>query len=116
MEYKTFQKYIPISPKKLHEVALLIKGLSPAQALERLSFSKKRGAIYLAKAIRVALANAFNQGEKEENLVFSKVEINQGPVLKRWKPASRGRVGHYKRKTSHIRVVLKSAKKEEEKK
>lgn len=88
-------------------VAKAIRGLSPQVALERLKFLGKSGAGPMIKALKSALANAQNNAKlKAEDLKIKKLEILPGPSFKRWRPVSRGRAHPYKRKTSHIRIVL----------
>lgn len=100
-------KYLRVSPKKLEVVAPLLKGLNPKVALTNLQFLGKRAAQPLAQSIQSALANAtHNLKLKEENLRIKTIEIAQGPRLKRWRPVSRGSAHEYKRRTSHIKVVL----------
>ncbi|OGM28083.1 50S ribosomal protein L22 [Candidatus Woesebacteria bacterium RIFCSPLOWO2_01_FULL_39_61] len=107
MEIKATQKYILTSPKKIREVAGMVKRLTPVQALERLPFINKRSANELKKVIAVAIANAKERGEADaNNLIFKEILINEGPRLKRWRAGARGRAKPYKRRMSHIRVVL----------
>jgi large subunit ribosomal protein L22 len=108
MEIKTVQRFIRTSPYKLRLVVNLIKGLSPRESLEALPFTGKRAAEPLSKAIKVALANAKDQGISESDLVFKEIQINEGPRLKRGRPVSRGRWHPYKRRMSHIRIVLET--------
>ena len=106
MEIKSVQKYIITSPQKIREVIPLIKGLSPAKAFEVLPFTGKRASEKLRKVVGTALANAKEKGLKEENLYFKEIQINEGPRLKRWRAGARGMAKPYKRRLSHIRVVL----------
>lgn len=106
MEIKSVQKYIIASPQKIREVVPLIKGLSPAKAYEILPFTGKRTSDKLRKVIGTALANAKEKGAKEENLYFKEIQIGEGPRLKRWRAGARGMAKPYKRRMSHIRVVL----------
>lgn len=115
-EYKSTQKYLIGSPRKLRAVVALIKKMKPSEAIEKLPFAAQRAAEDLTKVIKSALANARNQGVSETNLVFKEIQIGEGPRLKRGKAASRGRWAPRKRRMSHIRVVLVSTKKEEVKK
>lgn len=109
MEVRATQKYILTSPKKIREVASLVKRLTPGQALERLPFIRKGSARELQKVIAVAIANAKQQGEANiDNLVFKEILVNEGPRLKRWRAGARGRAKPYKKRMSHIRVVLKT--------
>ncbi len=106
MEIKSVQKFVKTSPRKLRLVAALARKMKPIEAIETLPFSRKRAADPLVKAIKTAVANAKERGLKEENLIFKEIQINEGPRLKRGRPASRGVWHPYKRRMSHIRVVL----------
>ncbi len=113
MEIKSIQKFVKTSPRKLRLVANLAKKMSPTEAIETLPFSRKRAATPLIKVIKTAVANAKVKGAKEGDLIFKEIQINEGPVLKRGRPASRGVWHPYKRRMSHIRVVLEERKKNE---
>jgi large subunit ribosomal protein L22 len=106
MEFKSTQKYIITSSKKIREVVPLIKKLSPAKAYEVLPFSGKRAGEKLRKVVGSALANAKQKGVKEENLYFKEIQVTDGPRLKRWRAGARGMAKPYVRKLSHIRIVL----------
>lgn len=108
MDIKTTQKFVVESPKKLREVvvALASSKLTPSQALERLELVGKRAAFTIKKAINVAMANAKQANLNPEELIFKEIQINEGPVLKRFRAGSRGRAKPYKKRLSHIRVVL----------
>jgi large subunit ribosomal protein L22 len=106
MEIKSVQKFVKTSPRKLRLVAVLARKMKPLEAIETLPFSRKRAADPLVKVIKTAIANAKERGLKEENLIFKEIQINEGPRLKRGRPASRGVWHPYKRRMSHIRVVL----------
>jgi len=112
MDIIATQKYLIVSPKKLREVADIAKKLSPARALEVLPFIGKRAAEPLSKVIKSAIANAKVKGEEEGSLVFKEIQINEGPRLKRWRAGAHGRAKPFKKRMSHIRVVLTSVGKE----
>lgn len=109
MEVKAEAKFIRMSPRKARLVADSIKQFSPAVALEQLRFINKAAASPLAKVIASALANAANKKLKTENLKFKKIEVLEGPRMKRWRPVSRGMVHQYKKRTSHIKVILEES-------
>lgn len=114
-EYKAVQKYLIGSPRKLRAVVALIKKMKPAEAIEKLPFASKRAAGDLSKVIKSALANAKNQGVSEADLVFKEIQISEGPRLKRGRAASKGSWHPFKKRMSHIRVILTTIKKEEPK-
>ena len=111
-EYKSIQKYLIMSPRKLRLIAALAKKLSPASAVEKLPFVAKRAAEPLVKVIKSAIAQARLGGVAETDLIFKEIQINEGPRLKRGRAASRGRYHPFKKRMSHIRVVLTTANKQ----
>lgn len=106
MEFKSVQKFVIMSPQKLREVALLAKKMRPIDAVERLAFVHRRASFALVKVITSALANAKQKGVDTQKLTFKEIQINEGPKLKRWRAGARGRAKPYKKRMSHIRVVL----------
>lgn len=106
MEIKAIQKFIVFSPKKLREVAHLLKDLTPSEAVEKLPFVGKKAANPILKVIKTAIANAKQKGLKTDTLYFKEVQIQEGPRLKRGRAGARGRVKPYKRRMSHIKIVL----------
>jgi large subunit ribosomal protein L22 len=106
MEFISTQKYIRISPKKIRDVASLVKGLKPLRALEVLPFVGKRGALPLEKTLRTAIANAKQKGVSDSDLSIKEIQVMEGPRLKRGIAASRGRWHPIKKRMSHIKVVL----------
>src|SRR3972149_9754249 len=108
MEVKAVQKFVKISPKKLRIIADAARKMSPEAAIERLPFLGKRGADPIISVIKTAIANAKVKGISNSELIFKELQINEGPRLKRGRPVSRGRWHPYKRRMSHIRVVLET--------
>ncbi len=106
MDITAIQKHIISSPKKLREVTFLIKKFSPQVAVDRLPFTGKRAALELKKVVMTAIANAKQVGLNPDDLMFKEIQINEGPRLKRFRAGSRGRAKPYKKKMSHIRIVL----------
>lgn len=104
-------KYIRISPRKVRLVITLIKKEKATGAMAKLVLINKRGAYYLSKVLKSALANAKNKGYQEDKLFISKVVANPGPVLKRYRAASFGRATMIRKRTSHILVELESSEK-----
>lgn len=116
-EIVTYSKHIRISPKKIHQVARVISGLSPSAALQQLAFLKKGAAGPLAETLKSALANAENNFKiVKENLKIKKIEVSSGPALKRFRAISRGAAHSYKRRTTHVKMVLEEIEKAKENK
>jgi len=116
MEIKAESKYIKVSPRKLQLVAKEIKKSPLSEALEVLPFFKKKAARPLLKTLNSAVANAVNNLKlKKENLKIKSIEILKAPMLKRWRPVSRGRSHSYVKRMSNIKVILEETKKSKRK-
>lgn len=116
MLIKSEQKFVKVTPRKLRLVADVVRKMSIAQSLAVLPHIEKRGAKSILKVVKTAVANATQRGISDSDLVFKSVEISQGPKLKRFRAASKGRAHGYVRKMSHIKIVLEEVKKPEVKK
>ena len=107
-EAKVVLRTIRISPRKLDLVAATIRGKKAASAVNELTFSKKRIAQDVKKALNSAIANAENNHELDTNkLVVSQLYVDQGPMFKRYLPKSRGRATPVLKYGSHITVVVR---------
>ena len=111
MEFIATQKYLLLSPKKIRPIVDIAKTLTPLKAIEVLPFTGKRAAEPIVKVIKTAIANAIQKGISADDLKFKEIRVNEGPRLKRGRPVSRGRWHPFKRRMSHIRVVLESIEK-----
>ena len=101
-----------VSPQKARLVLDLIKGRRVEDALNTLMFTKKRVAPTIEKLLRSALENAnYFSTEKGEdvdvdNLYVKRAVANDGPRMKRIRPAPMGRAYRYVRRISHIEIAL----------
>lgn len=101
-------KYERMSSRKVAIVANLIRGKNADEAMAILKFTPKAGAEVLTKLLKSAIANA----ENTKNMTHSKLYVaeiysNQGPTLKRIRPAAKGSVVRIRKRTSHTTIVLK---------
>lgn len=106
MKIVSTQKYIVMSPEKIRVVVAMIKGTNLDSAIETLRYVKKNAAEPLRKVLMSAKANALNRGVSETDLTISEIQVGEGPRYKRGRAVSRGRWHPFKKRTSHIRVVL----------
>lgn len=107
MDIKAEAKYIKISPRKVRLVVDAIRKLAPDVALARLALMPKRASGPVAQVLKSALANATNNAKlAQDSVVIKAITVAGGPALKRWRPVSRGRAHPYKKRMSHIRIVL----------
>ena len=110
MEYKATSKYIRVSTRKVRIIADAIRKLSAQEALVQLDQMPKSGARPMAEVIASAVANATQKQAKPELLVFKRIEVMGGPVMKRWHAASKGRAHPFKKRMTHICIVLTDEK------
>lgn len=106
MEFRSTAKYIKISPRKLILIADLIRNNRPKDAIIMLSRINKRSARPMLDVINSALANAKAKQIDSDKLYFKKIEVLEGPAMKRWRAVSRGQAHAYKKRMSHIFIVL----------
>jgi large subunit ribosomal protein L22 len=106
METTSIQKFIHTSPRKLRLVADMVRKQEPSRAILTLRFAQKAAAKELSAAINTALANAGQKGLNMEGINFKTIEVNEGPRMKRFRAGARGRAKMYKRRMSHIKIVL----------
>lgn len=99
------------SPRKLRQVADLIRGKSVVEAMAILRFMPGKAAVPIAKAVNSAAANAeHNQDLDRDDLYIKTVFVDEGPVVKRYRPRARGRADLKRRRTSHITVIVDERK------
>lgn len=111
MEIKATTRYVRISPSKVRDLARAMTGLSVSDALRVVEFSERKGAILLTKTLKSAIANAENNSKlSAEKLFVTHAVVEQGPVLKRHWPRSRGMVSPVLKRTSHIKITLTDKK------
>lgn len=106
MEIIATQKYVRQSPEKIRLVTRLLKNKKAYEAVDMLPFIAKRASDVVSKVIKSALANGVSQGVNREDMIIKEIQVSEGPMLKRGRPVSRGRWHPYKKRMSHIKVVL----------
>ena len=101
-------RFIKMSPQKARLVVDLIRGKDVNQALMTLKFTNKSATREIEKVVKSAVANASQKSEHVDvdKLVIERAYINEGPRLKRIRPAPMGRAYRYQRRTSHITIEL----------
>jgi large subunit ribosomal protein L22 len=112
MEFRAEMRYLRVSPQKARLVLELIKGKRVEEARNTLLFTKKRVAAHIGKLLQSALDNAnFLATEKGldveiDNLYVKSAIANEGPRMKRIRPAPQGRAYRYQRRIAHIELIL----------
>lgn len=112
MEVTAKLRYLRIAPRKVREVADLIRGERVDRAQALLEFLVRKSAKPISKLLKGAIASAHHNFQLEQsNLYISKILVDEGPKLKRWRASSRGRSVQIMKRTSHITIILDEIKK-----
>src|SRR5258707_10138442 len=112
MECSAEAKYIRVAAQKVRLVLDLIKGLRVEEALNTLAFTKKGIAPTVHKLLRSAIENANYVGQEKgidvdvDGLFVKNAISNEGPRMKRIRPAPIGRAFRYQRRMTHISIIL----------
>jgi large subunit ribosomal protein L22 len=115
-EFRAEAKFQRTSPQKAKLVLDLIKGLRVEQALNTVHFSTKRMAPVIEKVLRSAIQNATYVSQEQgldvdvDNLYVRTAIANEGPRMKRIRPAPMGRAFRYQRRLAHIIVTVAEKK------
>jgi large subunit ribosomal protein L22 len=111
VEARAEARYLRISPQKARLVVDLIRGRRAGEAITILRGTNKRAAPAIEKVLRSAIANAENRSADVDvdRLVVSEAYVNEGPRVKRVRPAPMGRAYRYQRRQAHIAITVSEA-------
>jgi large subunit ribosomal protein L22 len=111
-EFRAEARFTRVSPQKARLVLDLIKGRRVEEAMNTLSFTKKAVASDIQKLLRSAVENANYLSDEKgfeldvDNLYVKRAIANDGPRMKRIRPAPQGRAYRYQRRMAHIEIAL----------
>jgi len=106
MHYTATAKYVRTSPRKARLIARAVSGMDAVKAVFVLMQTPKLAAEPVIKVIQSALSNAKSKHAQESALMIRNIDVMEGPAMKRWHAVSRGMAHGYKKRMSHIHVVL----------
>lgn len=107
MEWQATLRYARISPRKVRLVADLVREMNAGEAVGLLTHTNKKAAGIIKKVIESAIANASqSHGVDEDALIIGRIQVDEGPIIKRWRPRAMGRATRIRKRTSHIQVAL----------
>ena len=115
-EYRAEARFQRVSPQKARLVLDLIRGQRVEHALETIAFTRKRIAPVVHKVLRSAIDNANYLAQERgdevdvDRLYVKQAIVNEGPRMKRIRPAPQGRAFHYQRRMSHIIISVAEKK------
>ena len=111
-EFRAEARFQRVSPQKARLVLDLIKGRGVEEALNTVAFTKKAVAPLVEKVLRSAVQNANHLSQEQglevdlDNLYVKRAVANEGPRMKRIRPAPMGRAYRYQRRLSHIQIAV----------
>jgi large subunit ribosomal protein L22 len=98
---------IRVSPRKLNLVAAMIRNLPAEKAVATLTFSKRRIAGQVRKALESAIANAENNHQLDvDRLIVTRVEVGRSLAMRRFHARGRGRASKVEKWFSHLKIVV----------
>jgi len=106
-EARSVVRNLRVSPQKLNLVATMIRGLDVNKAIAALSFSRRRIANDVKKALQSAIANAENNHSLDVDRLFVKeAHVGKGLVMKRFRARAKGRGARILKPFSHLTIIV----------
>lgn len=113
MQSRAVRKYIRNAPMKMRAVVNAVRGQGVAEAVSALGFMPQRATDPIERTLRDAVFNMIEQNRdervEEDDLFIKEIHVDEGPAYKRFRPAARGRAHPYKKRTSHLTVIVATA-------
>ena len=107
MEAIARKKFIRQSPYKIRYVLKTIKGLKVDDAINKLSLTNNKASIYIKEVLRASVSNMMSKNENSNDDLFVKTAyVDEGPVMKRFRPAAMGRATGIRKRTSHLTIII----------
>ena len=108
---------VPTSPRKMRQVADLVRGQKVSKALNVLRFEPNHNASRIEKLLLSAISNWQNAYEdvrlEEADLFIKEIKVDSGRILKRLRPAPQGRAHRIRKRSNHVTLIVASAFKPE---
>ena len=110
MEAVAKSRHIRQSAKKIRFGIQMIKGMTAENAIRKLNFTNKKSAQLINKTIKAAVANLLNKDSQIDsgNILIKSIYADEGPTMKRFRPAAMGRATPIMKRTSHLTVVVEN--------
>ena len=100
---KALLRFIRLSPTKARLIAREVQGMNAEEAIAALEFTPNKAAKIISKVIASAVANS---GMEAEDCIVTSCRVDNGPVLKRFRPRARGMASGIRKPTAHILVEV----------
>ena len=108
MEAIAKKRFIRQSPYKIRFVLKTVKGMNVNDAINKLSLTNKKASIYIEEVLKSSISNMMNNNniENSDNLYIKTAYVDEGPVMKRFRPAAMGRATGIRKRTSHLTIII----------
>ena len=108
MEAIARKRFIRQSPYKIRYVLKTIKGLNVEDAINKLSLTNKKASVYIEEVLKASISNMMNKNnpENSNNFFIKTAYVDEGPVMKRFRPAAMGRATSIRKRTSHLTIII----------
>ena len=112
MEAIARKRFIRQSPYKIRYVLNMVKGLKVEAAINKLSLTNKKASSYIIEVLNSAVSNMMNieSDVNSDTLYIKTAYVDEGPVMKRFRPAAMGRATGIRKRTSHLTIIISSEK------
>ena len=112
MEAIARKRFIRQSPYKIRYVLNMVKGLNVDAAINKLSLTNKKASSYIIEVLNSAVSNMMNSETdvNSESIFIKTAYVDEGPVMKRFRPAAMGRATGIRKRTSHLTIIISSEK------
>ncbi len=109
VRFVSVAKHVRSSPRKSRLLVDLIRGKRVDEAMNLLTFNKRRASMFVERSLKAAIADAENFDADVSRLVVTECRVDEGVTIKRFQPKDRGRAHPIQKKTSHIVVGVEEA-------
>ncbi|MFL2988406.1 50S ribosomal protein L22 [bacterium] len=112
MEAIARKRFIRQSPYKIRFVLKTVKGMNVNSAVNKLTLTNKKASAYIIEVLNSAVSNMMNSETEVDNsnLFIKTAYVDEGPVMKRFRPAAMGRATNIRKRTSHLTIIISSEK------
>ena len=108
MEAIARKRFIRQSPYKIRYVLRTVKGLTVDKAINKLVLTNKKASGYIVEVLKTSVSNIMNQNSNinTDELFIKTAYVDEGPVMKRFRPAAMGRATEIRKRTSHLTIII----------
>jgi len=108
MEAIARKRFIRQSPYKIRYVLRTVKGLTVDKAINKLVLTNKKASGYIVEVLKTSVSNIMNQNSNinTDELFIKTAYVDEGPVMKRFRPAAMGRATAIRKRTSHLTIII----------